>query len=253
MRAVSTTHCGRPSSSSVHPHDASSSATLEWTISKSMMSRRSQASGTSTSASGVERSRRWWLRSGSPQREGAGGGDFRALSLHFQCSPEHEPVEEAVRIEEEPALYFTNRTVASAAAMLLWAHFVTPSMNVERPPMARDEFWRHQLDSGAVRVFGQFSYAENLEGDIEQIVRYCQRHSISFTFVVPPSHVELQGKIAEYGLDRESERFLSFLRRLAPTIDFDIPSDLTRDKSRFGDPFHPRMDEEILRESGQEK
>jgi len=64
----------------------------------------------------------------------------------------------------------------------------------------------------------------------------------------PPTHVEVQSKIAEFGLTAEAEEFNHDLRNLGRVIDRDFPNEFTRDRENFLDPFHT-ANSEVEREA----
>lgn len=168
--------------------------------------------------------------------------------FNFSANENMNRFTEARAIFDDSSLYFVNRTVARASAHLLWEQATSGMTNLEKPPMDREAFWDFQLRVGAPRIYGRYVYPEVYEQELERIAKYCRDHRIVFRIVVPPSHADLQAKVAEFGLISEEAKFRQFVRRLAPTIDFDIPSELTRDRARFGDPFHAMANEEIVGE-----
>ena len=68
----------------------------------------------------------------------------------------------------------------------------------------------------------------------------CRREGIRLTFVIFPTHTALQDRIDDFGLRADEERFRKELTAIAPVLDYDFPSQLTRDRANFEDPFHFR-------------
>lgn len=164
---------------------------------------------------------------------------FGLSFFNFNARESMNRFDEAQLAVEDPRFYLINRAVARGTFALLLDAVRPAPENPEAPPMSPDEFWRYQLDVGAHRLYSKYVYPDNYERDLSRIAAYCSEHEIKLVFVIPPSHVELQAKVGEFGLDEEQRRFREFLTRLGPTIDFDLPTDLTRDRTKFGDPFHP--------------
>jgi hypothetical protein len=56
--------------------------------------------------------------------------------------------------------------------------------------------------------------------------------------------------VGDFGLEGEYARFKQDLGALAPTYDFDIPSEVTLNKDNFSDPYHSRKPviDEVIRE-----
>ena len=50
--------------------------------------------------------------------------------------------------------------------------------------------------------------------------------------------MDLQNQINKFHLGKEFERFKSDLKSLGTWVDFDYPSDLTKNIEKFNDPFH---------------
>jgi len=173
---------------------------------------------------------------------------FGISFFNFSANENMNRFIEAEAVFDDRLLYFVNRSVARAAGQLVWAEITSARPQLEHPTMGRDEFWDYQLRVGAPRIYGRYVYPEAYEGDLQRILEHCRMRGVRVQFVIPPSHVDLQQKVAEFGLLAEQERFRAFLRRAAPTIDFDNPSELTTDRARFGDPFHPMAYKEIVDE-----
>lgn len=57
-------------------------------------------------------------------------------------------------------------------------------------------------------------------------------------FIIFPTHVELQRRVYDFGLEGYYRQFKDDLSALAPTFDFDYPNAITEDRANFRDPYH---------------
>jgi len=157
---------------------------------------------------------------------------------------------ESSAILKNPLLYLTNRIVAKAAVYAVLSQIRGAPLAIEKPPMDREAFWRHQLGPATAAHYNRFKYPpEHLEA-LRKVAARCAEEGIQLTFVIPPSHVELQAKIAEFGLTKLADRFRRDLRSLGRVVDFDFPNAYTRDRANFSDPYHfhptPMIVEQML-------
>jgi hypothetical protein len=83
-----------------------------------------------------------------------------------------------------------------------------------------------------------YQFPENFGDSLRAVVGLCQSKGIELHLFIPPTHVDLVEKIHQLGLGEQYARFKQELPGIAPTIDFDLPTELTRDSSNFHDPFH---------------
>jgi len=173
--------------------------------------------------------------------------------LNVNKSQSKNRVTEAKAILANPLLYVTNRLVAKAAIYATISQLRGEAVAVERPPMSRDAFWRYQLGEATAAHYRQFRYSTEYIERLREIADYCHEHGIELTFLIPPSHVDLQAKIEEFGLEAENQRLRDDLRSMGRVVDFDYPNDFTRDRENFSDPFHfhptPMILRQILSES----
>lgn len=145
---------------------------------------------------------------------------------------------ESQSILANPLLYLINRNVLRAAYYAVLAQWSGEAAEVEAPRAGRDEFWKHQLGTAIVSHYGNFKYSREFMESLRELAQYCDANGIALTFLIPPTHVDLQAKIAEFGLTADAEEFNRELRSLGHVIDMDFPNDFTRDRENFLDPFH---------------
>ena len=145
---------------------------------------------------------------------------------------------ESQAILANPLLYLINRNVLRAGYLGVISQMTGEVIRPERPPADPEAFWKIQIGDAIATHYGRYRYSTEHFEKLRELAQYCAEHGIALTFVIPPTHVELQAKIAEFGLTETAEAFLRDLRTLAPVIDMDFPNWFTADRANFNDPFH---------------
>jgi len=135
--------------------------------------------------------------------------------------------------------YFSPFITAASVRVLLWASLGIAGPD-ETPPMDSESFWTYQLTVPPRQYYGAFAYPSKLIARLAEVAEYCVEHEVELVFFMPPTHVDLQAKREEYGIEGDYQRALAALRELAPVWDWDYPNRVTRERALFGDPFHPR-------------
>lgn len=74
----------------------------------------------------------------------------------------------ATAIIENPLLYVVNRNVLSATFRILKYTLKHEIVNVEKPPMSRDEFWNYQLNVEAKRLYANYVYPSRLNEELKK-------------------------------------------------------------------------------------
>jgi hypothetical protein len=143
-------------------------------------------------------------------------------------------------VRGNPGLYFVDRRILRAAVYDAYSQLSHDDLKIAVPPMSRDQFWRHQLDSTARGYYTNFVYPLKCRRQLERVAAYCAANHISLNFVILPTHVDLQNRIRDFHLDQESQQFRRDLAAMAPVYDFDYPNDITLQKDNFSDPYHFR-------------
>jgi hypothetical protein len=136
-----------------------------------------------------------------------------------------------------PAYYLSPLVTKASLLNLLTAATGRELVN-ENPDMSREDFWRYQLGPGTARHYERWSRPKVLLARLEEVVRHCHDAGITLVFWIPPTHVDMQAKLTDYGLAPEYERYKGELRRLGPVLDYDLPDGLTADADNFSDPQH---------------
>ena len=139
-----------------------------------------------------------------------------------------------------PLLYAINRVVLRAAVLGARSQLTGQEFRPEQPNMDRETFWRFQLGEAIATHYGRYRYSEEYLDKLREIARHCAENGIELTFVIPPTNVENQAKVAEFGLTETAATFDRDIHALGKVIDFDFPNDFTRDRDNFADPVHLR-------------
>ncbi|MCP4707157.1 MAG: hypothetical protein GY869_00915 [Planctomycetes bacterium] len=164
----------------------------------------------------------------------------------FDHNQDRNLVREVKDCYKNPLLYLCNKTVLKSCWLLVVDNLFGPVANVETPPMSREEFWRYQLDVTTGGICREFEYSAVYVAKLRQLVAYCRTRDINVEFIIFPEHQELIARYAEFGRQKEYDRFLAEIPAIAPTHNFAERKELTGDKSLFNDPYHP-IDEVYLR------
>jgi hypothetical protein len=152
---------------------------------------------------------------------------------------------EAVALTENPLGYYLSPTIVEATAKVLVFNASGVNLVSEKPPMDRDTFWAHQLAQTPRQFFSDYAYPSDLLEELKKIGEYCESEEIELTFLILPTHVDLQATRQEYGVEEDYRRSIAELRTISRVLDWDFPNELTRDAGNFHDPFH--MTEAVAR------
>jgi hypothetical protein len=150
---------------------------------------------------------------------------------------DHTLVPAARGLVEHPATYYFNLDILRLSLTTLARNALGSTRPDSVPPMSSEEFWRYQLEYNARSFYLRWRKPQHLEQRLKEVVRYCDGHAIQLAFIIPPTHVELQEKIAEYGLRGQFSEYMRTLHALGTVIDYDGLAQ-TRDRRFFSDPFH---------------
>ncbi len=159
---------------------------------------------------------------------------------------------QAREIADDPIRYYLSPLVTKASYENLRAKWTGEALKLGRPSSDRAAFWKVQLESTAPRQFATWAPPDDLWPELERIAQHCRERGIDLRIVIPPTHVQLQARVADFGHAREFAAYRCELARLAPVLDFDWPNALTRDDAAFVDPYHlePEVARRIVRGRG---
>jgi hypothetical protein len=134
--------------------------------------------------------------------------------------------------------YYLSPLVTRASVLNIMTAVTGRQFVTEEPNMSREKFWEYQLGPGTALHYEPWSQPNVLLSRLEQVVRHCEAKGIGVVFWIPPTHVDLQAKVADYGLEKSFVRYKAELESLGRVLDYDMPSALTRDADNFSDPHH---------------
>ena len=146
--------------------------------------------------------------------------------------------------------YLFDRTVAKALVYDIISFFNKTYFKIGRPTADKDTFWKYNLSYGAGCFYAKYDYPAKYYQDLKQISDYCKLHHINLVFFMPPTHTDLQKRVADYGLVAAENRFMADISKLGTVYDFDYPNEWTQKREYFDDPFHftPCVMEKIVDE-----
>ncbi len=155
-------------------------------------------------------------------------------------------VKESESMIKNPLEYYFNSFILKASLLNLYTKLTGKMWRTERPAMNKEAFWTYQLGTEVTgRYYNSFIYPIHLLDCIKKISDYGEENNIELQFFIPPTHVELQNKVNEYGIQKYYEDYKKELARYSEVIDFDYPNEVTINKDNFKDPYHANENIEI--------
>jgi hypothetical protein len=139
---------------------------------------------------------------------------------------------------DNPFSYLLNLNVCESSYYILSSLFSSNIVDLGSPGKTKAEFWKYQLTEGIKKYYYSYQYPEVYYNVLGYISNYCEKNNIQLTFIIFPTHEELQAKVTEYKLNSEYNKFKADIKSFGRSFDFDIPHPLNRDSSNFTDPFH---------------
>ncbi|MBL4667515.1 MAG: hypothetical protein JKY04_09065 [Sneathiella sp.] len=110
------------------------------------------------------------------------------------------------------------------------------------PPIASHQIlegrFKTQVNKNARSDWNKFQFSEKLWSQIVEISEWTDKHNVQLIFVIPPTIVEMQQRIVDFGLGELNHKFRIRLANLAPVMDFDFINPITRDINNFTDAYH---------------
>jgi hypothetical protein len=161
---------------------------------------------------------------------------YFGLSFYSFTDNLRNRVDAAVRIVNDPLLYYVSGDVLEAAWDDLSAQFLHHRVSYG-PGVDAAAFWQQQLGELSRRK-QTYSASERTLTELRSIVSYCRAHGIEIFFLIPPEHEDVRARIEALGMLPQYAAFKTTVAQLGPTYDCDVASDITRDAANFQDPFH---------------
>ena len=158
--------------------------------------------------------------------------------INFSTSQNMNRFPEATAMLDNPLLYLTNRIVIKSAMYSLWADITGIDPGVGRPTVSKEKYWKRQIGESTTALYRRFRYQSDYIDELRGIARYCSAKGIELTFVILPTHTDLQEKLREFDLEATYDQFHQDIESLGTVIDFNFPDAYTRDAENFKDPYH---------------
>jgi len=95
-----------------------------------------------------------------------------------------------------------------------------------------------QVRKNAASDWQAFDFSDDLWDKLAEMSHWAAQNDVELIFVIPPTIVEMQGRIAEFGFGELNHDFRKRLLMLGTVVDFDFDSTLTRNLERFTDAYH---------------
>ncbi|MBN2184280.1 MAG: hypothetical protein JW746_03030 [Candidatus Krumholzibacteriota bacterium] len=148
-------------------------------------------------------------------------------------------VKGAEGILNNPLFYIFDRSVAETCWLVTKAYIQNSPAVSTTPPMTREKFWDWNIQVKANDHYGKFSYPETLYDEMKRVVRHAKKNGTEITFIIVPHHIEMQARVADYGLTADMNRFRKDLFELGVNVyDYDFVNEITIDRANFDDPIH---------------
>jgi len=160
---------------------------------------------------------------------------FGVNFMGYNADP-RDRVPQAEGILKDPVVYCLNSDVLEAGVYDI-GDFAFHHHTDLGPHVNREAFWQSQLGYLAGR-YKRDADPGTLRDKLREVVQYSREHGIAFTFVIPPQHIDAQRRVRQLGVEAQYQRFKDDLAGMAPVLDCDIDSPLTRDRNSYSDPFH---------------
>ncbi len=134
--------------------------------------------------------------------------------------------------------YYLSPLVTKASVVNILTATTDRQYVSEKPKMSREEFWEYQLGPGTAQHWGRWAQPNILLARLTEVAGFCAAEDIELVFWIPPTHLDLQNKLPEYGLQASYARYKAELNRLGRVLDYDRPGKLTAAAENFSDPHH---------------
>jgi len=158
--------------------------------------------------------------------------------VDFNGSQYRNRIPEALKIKNNFISYMFSKSALESTFLIAKSVVFNSKVEIGKPDMSEDKFWKYQLDVTANRFYANHSYPTNYYESLKKISAYCNEKNIKLVFFIPPSHIDLQRKVAEFNLQNEENKFKEDLKKLGDVYDFNYPNDMTKERNNFSDPFH---------------
>ena len=147
----------------------------------------------------------------------------------------HNEIPDAITTIKNPLRYYLSTFITKESLLNLYNNMKGQDLKIGTPNMTKEEFWEYQLGPSMTgNFYSQWSYPKNLIEKLQDVKRICKQRDIDMLILLPPTHVDLQQKVKDYGLENEYAQYKINLSSIAPVFDYE----LTKNKDLFNDPYH---------------
>ena len=110
--------------------------------------------------------------------------------------------------------------------------------------------FQRQVTKNARSDWKSFEFSGALWSQIVKIAEWCDQNDVELIFVIPPTIVEMQKTISDYGHAPFNHELRNRLAQLAPVLDFDFDNPVTQSLDHFSDAYHfgPKIARQIVGE-----
>lgn len=192
-----------------------------------------------------------------------GGGSLHEAIKTFWFADEHIKLERVIfginlnnyssydskdRVSEvnaclaNPFLYLVNFNVLTASTRLAGAKLSGNAPQIGKPKTTPQEFWDHQIEVITRDMYTNYEYPAEFHRELHDIRDHCLAEGIELSFLVFPSHKDLQDQVTVFGLEEAQARMLADLSGLATVYNFELANEITADRDNYTDPFHFKPD-----------
>jgi hypothetical protein len=161
----------------------------------------------------------------------------------YSDSNRYNIVGEAENIINNPVSYYLNTFILKVSFFNLYTRLTGKLWITENPGMDKEAFWQRELGESVTGEFYRgWEQPQILYNKLKEISQYCRSHNIKLILLIPPTHVDLQNKVAVYGLTKQYKKYKKDLSNIAVVANFDYPNEVTVNKEYFLDPYHFNSD-----------
>jgi hypothetical protein len=147
-------------------------------------------------------------------------------------------VDDDVSVLKNPLLYLVNYEVMESAFYIVSSCLSSKDTSIGIPQMSKKEFWNYQLNDAAARYYSNYIYPSNYFEGLKAVAEYCRKNEIKLTFIIFPTHTDLQNVLSTYNLVPMNERLLADIKSIGTVYDMNFPNNITSNYEDFSDPFH---------------
>ena len=171
------------------------------------------------------------------------------LGINFNLYNDFERndnVKQAKSIMKNLFSYSFSKAVLKSMVQNIKKQYFVPDYVMGKPDMSKDEFWKYLLTTNGKRFYQKYKHPDQFLRQLSEISDYCKKNHIKLVFFIPPTHVELQQRIADFNLEKDNFIFIQEISKLGKCYNLDTSNEYTQNRKNFNDPFHMVNDSFIV-------